>query len=108
MDVTLDLLGDATSPCFALTIEPTRCTLVETLPPGSTCAEVPARTLREVVEDVTGAAREVCTIAPRDDTSMEGWEYILNDPMCSAFRPNRIDVSPISFEGAALRVECTR
>ncbi len=108
MDVTLDLLADATSPCFARTIEPTRCTLVETLPPGRTCAEVPARSRREVVTDVNGMAREVCTIARRDDASAEGWEYVPNDPMCSALRPNRIDVSPISFDGAALRVECAR
>jgi hypothetical protein len=108
MDVTLDLLADATSPCFARTVDPTRCTLVETLPPGRTCADVPARTLREVVADTNGVAREVCTVAPRDDASTEGWEYVPNDPMCSALRPNRIHVSPISFEGAALRLECAR
>lgn len=108
MDVTLDLLADATSPCFARTIDPTRCTLVETLPPGRTCAEVPARTLREVATDVEGRAREVCTIAPREDESGTGWRHVANDSFCSALRPNRIDVSPISFEGAALRVECAR
>lgn len=108
VDVTLDLLADATSPCFARTIDPTRCTLVETLPPGRTCAEVPARTLREVVTDLDGRAREVCTVAPREDESGTGWRYVANDTFCSALRPNRVDVSPISFEGAALRVECTR
>lgn len=107
VDATVLALGDAMTPCFARTIDAPRCALVETLPHGRVCAELPGRTLREQITDTSGRTLDVCTVAPRGASS-DGWSYAPNDSSCSSTRPNRIQMTSPPVDGASLRLECER
>jgi hypothetical protein len=83
----------------------TPCVLVEHLPPGRACAELPGRTLRERRSGI-----ELCEVAqlPVGSPSGEGWYYEPESASCSSERPQRIVFTTPPPTGATTHLECPR
>lgn len=105
IDATVSTLGDAMTPCFLRSIDPSRCRLLETLPFGRACEELPGRTVVDRVRDASGQTVEICEVAPG---ASDGWSYAANDPSCPATRPNRVHVSAPPLDDSRLRLLCAR
>jgi hypothetical protein len=105
IDATLSTLDDAMTPCFLRSIDPSRCRLLETLPVGRVCEELPGRAVIDRVRDSSGQTVEICEVAPG---AGDGWSYTPNDPSCPATRPNRVHVSTPPLDASRLRLVCAR
>ncbi|MCB9602868.1 MAG: hypothetical protein H6722_11790 [Sandaracinus sp.] len=113
MDATLARVHEAVDPCFA-TMPPRdaegllRCRLVETIPEGFVCEELPGRSFAGWVGTTAGLA--ISCVVPQlraGEVGRDGWYFVPNDPSCPPERPNRVRMT-VPVEGASAVLECER